>query len=200
MNDLIYSCTNDLDQPVAPICATPYGERVTQVILSKTPVTASGNVPTAAEFKTALEAGLITLVEGIVNGHRTKTGETEIQWHNKEWHDPEYRVEGKLHRFNEAIARSCEKLTRRKKLYMYFITEKMYCFGPYWASPDFSNILYNGKGTPAGIAFTLDYVGGGIDYAQYDAGYDNISEYLATLLATEDGDFLLTEDGFYLEI
>jgi hypothetical protein len=174
MNDLIYSCTEDLPQPSTPACATDYGERIRTIILSKAIVSCSGDVPTASEFAEAFAQESITLITGIVAGHRIKLGDTEIEWHHKEYHDPEYRVEGKIVRFDEAIVRLCERLHRYPGLYLYYITDKNYCFGPYDTSTNFSSILFNGKGGRVGIEFQLDYVGGGADHSNYDSLYDNI--------------------------
>lgn len=190
MNDLIFSCTEALSQPETP-CSAPYGERVVSVFLSKSEVAASGNVPTAAEFKVAYNAGDLTIIEGITNGHRVKTGETEIQHIRTEWHDATYRVEGVIRRFDNAILRMTEKMNRYKKVYFYFLTSKNYCFGPYKTNPFFSLMLYNGKGNPTGVEFKLDYFGFGPDYAAYDEDYDSIREAdisPATLLTADRTD------------
>ena len=174
MNDLIYSISDTLDQPGTPVCGVDYGERISQIILSKIEVTAAGNVPTPQEFAAATDESVITTIDKIVAGHKVFLSNTEIEWHNTEWYDPIYRVEGRIMRFNESIARLCEKLTRYKELYLYYVTDKNYCFGPHLSWPDFSLKLYNGKGVPVGIEFKLDFIGNGIDYSNYNSDYEDI--------------------------
>lgn len=193
MNDLIYSCTDSLPQPSQPVCATDYGERVVQVIFSKTAVSCTGNVPLASDFNAAYSD--LSIFKYITNGHRIFLGETEIEWHNKEWYDKEYRIEGKIRRVNESTARAAEKLSRYASLYMYFFTEKNYCYGPYYAQPNFTLIQLEGKGRPPYIAFNADYIGHGVDYAQYDSGYLSLYEAEAGAILTEEGFDILLEDG-----
>jgi hypothetical protein len=173
MNDLIHSCASALDQAVTPSCGTNYGERITTVILSKTKVSCAGNVPTAAEFSTSYSS--IVIYKNIVRGHRITKGATEIQWNVTERYDKEYRVEGRIRRLSGSLVRTTEKLDRYPNLYMYYITDKNYCFGPYNATSNFDLIELEGKGVPPYLKFWFDFVGNGIDYSNYDSNYNNIT-------------------------
>jgi len=175
MNDLIYSISSELDQVATPECATDYGERVKQIILAKTPIPADGNVPTADEIAQSFDESTCTLFNHIINGHRIKLSETEIDLGVKNWFDPVYRIEGRIRLVSETVARVCERLDRYVNLYAYFTTDKNYCFGPYYCTPNFSEILYDGKGSPVAIRFYLDYFGGGIDHSLY-IGDEDIEE------------------------
>ena len=192
MNDLIFSCTDTLQQPSTPVCATDYGERVGVIMFSKTEVETSGNVPSAVEFNVAHTAGTLVTIKGLSNGHRTFLSETEIEWHQKEWHDKKYKVDGKVLRIDEPIARLCETLNFYNELYFYFITDNNYCFGPYESGPNFT--LIQSPGTRPYIKFEAEYYGVGIDYSRYDADYQNITS-LFSYLMTEDNKHILTEDG-----
>ena len=192
MNDLIYSCTEGLPQPEMPQCATDYGQRVVTVIFSKTAVSCTGSVPMASDFNAAYSS--LSIFEHLTNGHRVFQGETEIEWHNTEWHDKEYRVEGRIKRISETVKRAAEKVNRYNSLYMYFITDKNYCYGPYYAQPNINFVQMEGKGQPPYIDLFATYIGHGIDYAQYDAGYDSLTSVDDSIL-TEDGYYFETEDG-----
>lgn len=175
MNDLIYSISSELDQVAAPSCATPYGERVEQIILSKTVITAAGNVPTPEEIAEHYDDGGGIIIRGITNGHRIKQSDTEIDIAGyTERYDPYYRVEGNIKLVTETLARAVEKINFYKNLYFYFITDKYYCFGPYDSYPYFTLIQFSGKGTPPMVKFTIDYYGGGIDHSNYDADYADL--------------------------
>jgi len=184
MNDLLFSCSEALLQPVTPVCAVDYGERVTKVVLSKTPITATGNVPTPAEIAESFAIGNAVIIRRITNGHRVFLSETEITIIEKEWVDKLYRIEGRIKIVDENVARACERLNR--DLYVYYITENFYCFGPYFASCDFSEILVNGKGQPVYIQFKLDYLGIGIDYNSYDTDYSEIEEIISVTMDRTD--------------
>jgi hypothetical protein len=177
MNDLIYSLTNDLDQAATPVCTTNYGERVSQVILSKAVIPAVGDVPTPEEIAQSFNDSGCTIIKGIANGHRIMLSDTYLEYFN-ERHDPRYRIEGRIRLLSESMARMCEKLTGYNRLYAYYITDRFYCFGPYRVEPDFTQVLINGKGDPTAINFQLDYFGGGIDNGNYDADYDNMLDYI----------------------
>jgi hypothetical protein len=172
MNDLLYSCTADLEQPITPVCATDYGERIVTIILSKTQVPTSGNVPSPSDFVAAYSS--IAIYKNVVNGHRIQTGETSIDWNVTETYDKQYRVEGRIRRLNQNLARATEKLARYKNLYLYYITDKSYCFGPYYSQPNFNLIEMEGKGNPPYLQFWCDFVGSGIDYNNKDNAYSNI--------------------------
>ena len=174
MNDLIFSCTDGLPQAEMPTCATDYGERVVQIVFAKTAVSCTGNVPLASDFNAVYDT--LTEFKYITNGHRVFQGETEIEWHNTEWHDKEYRVEGRIKRINADIARAAEKLNRYHNIYFYFFTDKNYCFGPYYAQPNFNLIQIEGKGQPPYIDFHVDYVGHGVDYSAYDSLYGSLHD------------------------
>lgn len=174
MNELIFSCSDTLPQPGTPECATDYGERVVTIYLSKTPVSTSQNVPSASDFSIAFDAGSLTIIRGIVNGHKIFLGEHEIEVNFKEWRDKEYRVEGRIRLIDEDVARAAEKLSIYSELIMYYVTEKEYCFGPYEASTNFTLIQTEGKGNPAYIGFHFDFVDIGIDYSNFDFNYDRV--------------------------
>ena len=176
MNDLLHSVSEGLSQPTIPKCATPYGERIREVILSKSVIPATGNVPTAAEIYSAYQTGNVSLIKGVVRGHREKVSETVIEWHEKEYFDPVYHVTGRILRISEPIARMCEKLDRNPWLYMYYITSTNYCFGPYVATPSFSLVKQEGKGTPSAIDFIMEFVATGADYSSYSPYYDDVSQ------------------------
>ena len=191
MTELIYSCTDTLDQPNTSVCATDYGERITDIVLSKTEVTATGNVPTAAEFGAAFNAGIAMFLR-ITNGKRIFLNETEVDIITKEWHDKKHRVEGKIRLLTEAISRATERIDRYDQLYMYYFTDKDYCFGSYLVSPDFSLRVFEGD-KPIYIDFKLDFYSG-IDYSNWDSSYPVfISGYRA--LTTPDDRRLMTPDG-----
>ena len=172
MNELIFSCSESLLQPTTPVCATPYGERIVTVVLAKSMLWET--VPTAEEFNTAYEAGTITVLEGIVNGHRVFLSSQEIEVIHKEQVDKLYRIEGKTRRLNEEIVRSTERLSRYPVLYAWYITDKNYCFGGYEVSTDFSLRIFEGKGVPMYIQFSFDFVDLGLDYSNYDEDYSTV--------------------------
>ena len=190
--ELIFSCTDTLSQPATPACTTDYGERITHILLSKTLVTASGTLPTATEFGTAYNNGTLMFLR-VASGHKVFLSETEIEVVVKENYDKKFRVEGKIPILNETISRACERLDRYDHLYMYYFTDKDYCFGGYYATPDFNIIEFDGAGKPIYIRFKLDFYPG-IDYANKDSSYPQfISGY--QILTAEDGDWLTTESG-----
>ena len=140
---------------------------------------AASDVPTAAEFETAIAAGEITVYNAITNGHRIEQGATELSGDDTEtggterW-DVEYRVEGRIKRLDENIARSTERLDRYSTARLWYFTEKDYCFGGvtgYNSVPNFSLIITEGKGQPPYIPFFCDFTAIGADYAGYDADY-----------------------------
>ena len=183
MDNLVFSCTDALPQPNTPACGIEYGERVMKIAFMKeggTFTVAASDVPTAAEFETAIAAGEITIIDGITNGHRIEQGGTELSGDDTESggterYDVVYRIEGRIKRIDEAIARLTEKLTRYSTLRMWYFTEKNYCFGGvpgYEVSPNFSLLIKEGKGTPPYIPFFCDFTAIGADYAGYDEDYD----------------------------
>jgi len=140
---------------------------------------AASDVPTAAEFETAIGAEELTVYNGISNGHRVEQGSTELSGDDTEtggterW-DVEYRVEGRIKRVDGNIQRATEILDRFSVLRMWFFTEKDYCFGGttgYKVSPNFSEVILEGKGNPPYISFFCDYTAIGADYAGYDTDY-----------------------------
>jgi len=193
---MIFSTASVLDQVATPACPTDYGERITHILLSKTAVTATGNIPTAAEFTTAYDAGLLLMIH-VTSCHKTQIGESEIEIIEKENYDKKYRVEGKIYLLSEAIARACERVTRYSQLYLYYYTDKQYCFGGYKATPDFSLRIGEGSGSPVYIKFMLDFFPG-IDYAAYDQFYGVDEPY--TVLTDDSGTWLTTDGGVILTI
>lgn len=189
MDTLVFSCTDDLDQPVAPQCGVDYGERVVKILLMKeTDLTAwealvsSSDVPTAAEFEVGIASDYITVLEGLTNGHRVEQGATELSGDDTESggterFDVEYRIEGRIKRIDETLKRATEKYDRYSTLRAWYITDKNYAHGGvsgYKISPNFSEVIFEGKGNPPYISFFLDYTAIGADYARYDADYDTL--------------------------
>jgi hypothetical protein len=183
MDELVFSCTDALPQPNTPTCGIDYGERIVRVAFMKEGGTfsvAASDVPTAAEFETAISGGVITVINGITNGHRIEQGATELSGDDTESggterYDVEYRIEGRIRRVDEAIKRMTEKLDRFSTLRMWAFTEKNYCYGGatgYKVSPNFSEMIHEGKGQPPYISFFCDYTAIGADHAGYDADYD----------------------------
>ena len=183
MDELVFSCTDALSQPNTPDCGTDYGERIVRIALMKdggTFTVAASDVPTAAEFETAITAGEITIYNAITNGHRIEQGATELSGDDTETggterFDVEYRIEGRIKRLDENILRATEKLDKYSTLRAWFFTNKNYCFGGvtgYKVSPNFSELIFEGKGQPPYMMFFCDYTAIGADYAGYDADYD----------------------------
>jgi len=182
MDNLVFSCTDALDQPNTPTCGQDYGERVVRVAFMKEGGTfsvAASDVPTAAEFETAITADEITIFNAITNGHRVENGATELSGDDTEtggterW-DVEYRVEGRIKRVDQALVRATEKLDRYSVLRMWYFTEKDFCFGGvtgYKVAPNFNELIFEGKGQPPYLPFFCDYTAIGADYAGYDADY-----------------------------
>lgn len=193
MNELLYSCSSALAQPATP-CAADYGERVVTIVLSKSMLWAG--VPTASDINLAWTGGSATLYQNIVNGHRVFLGEKEIEVVHKEWVDKEYRIEGRTRRINEEVARATEKLNRYPVLYVWYITEKNWCFGGYECSSNFSLRILEGKGVPPYISFNFDFVDAGIDLAAYDAQYQYMPQYVETGSVTSDSTFITVDSTF----
>lgn len=182
MDTLVFNCSDALSQPNTPDCGTDYGERVVRIAFMKeggTFTVAASDVPTAAEFETAIAATEITVYNAITNGHRIENGATELSGDDTEtggterW-DVEYRVEGRIKRIDQNIARATEKLDKYSSLRMWYFTEKNYCFGGatgYKVAPNFNLIAFEGKGNPPYISFTCDFTAIGADYAGYDEDY-----------------------------
>jgi len=120
-------------------------------------------------------------------------GEDQIEVAFKENYDKRYQLTGRIRLISEAVSRACERLDRRTELYVWYYTDRYYCFGGYRTNPDFSLIKFDGSGNPIYIDFKLEYFPG-IDYALQDTAYGTFtSSYL--ILGTEDGYGLTTEDG-----
>lgn len=186
MDNLVFSCTDALDQPSTPACQTDYGETVVAFAVMKEGGTfsvAASDGPTAAEFTTAISAGEVSYYTGLSNGHRVQNGATEVSGDDTitggtERYDVIYRVEGNIKKFDEAIKRATEKLDRYSNLRLWFFTNKNYCYGGaegYDATPNFDEHIIEGRGQPPKIPFYFDYVAVGADYAKYDADYDTLT-------------------------
>lgn len=192
MNELLLSCSASLDQASAPACATGYGERIVTIVLAKTMLWT--DVPTANEINIAHTAGTATVLKHVVNGHRVFLESQEIEVIHKQQVDKIYRIEGRVRRINEEIARMTEKLSRHSVLYVWYITDGNYCFGGYECSVDFTLRMFEGKGVPPFISFTLDFADLGIDYSDYDIDYQYIPQYVETGSVTSDST-LITVDS-----
>ena len=182
MDNLIHDCTAELDQALTPTCGIDYGERVVRIVLMKegdTFTVAASDAPTAAEFETFIASDVLTVINGITNGHKIEVGATELSGDDTESggtekYDVIYRIEGRIKRVSSSIQRMTEKLTRFSVLRMWFFTEKDYCFGGatgYKVSPEFGLLIHEGKGQPPYIPFQCDFVATGQDYARYDDDY-----------------------------
>ena len=186
---MIFSTSSALDQVATPSCQLDYGERITHIILSKAAVTAVGNIPTAIEFSAAYDAGLVLSIR-VASCHRTFVSEDVIEIIEKENYDKKYRIDGHIYLLSEAIARACERVTCYDELFLYYFTDKQYCFGGYKATIDFSLRQFEGSGSPAYIKFAFDFIPDE-DYAAYDSGYGStyiiITDDLGTWLTTDGG-------------
>ena len=183
MDNLVFNCTDALDQPVQPACATEYGSAVVGIAFMKkggTFTVASSDYPTKAEFDTAITAGTITFYGGISNGTRVSQGGTELSGDDTvsggtEIKDEVYRVAGRIKVINEAISRATEKLGRFTELRMWYFTEKNYVFGGpagYLGSPYMGLKVQEGRKASVYIPFQFDFVAIGADNAGYDADFD----------------------------
>ncbi len=191
MNELLHSCSEALPQPATP-CPGDFGERVVTIAIGTSMLWQ--DVPTALDLNTAWTSGNIMLLENIVNGHRTFLSSQEIEVIHPEQVDKHYRIEGRTRRLDEAMARAMEKLDRYPVLYIWFITEKNWCFGGYEVYPNFSLRIIEGKGVPVYVSFTFDYIDLGIDYAAYDQTYQYMPQYIETGSVTADST-LITVDS-----
>ena len=187
--NLIFSCNDVLDQPTTPVCATDYGQRINTLIFSKSAITMAGNQLTSAEIMAAYTNDLCTIIWGC-SGKRTFMGEDEVDILYKEWYDKKYMVEGKIRLMSESVIRLTEKLNQYKGLYLYYITDKNYCFGGVKTNPSFMTVM-NGAGDPIYIHFKLEYFSG-IDYAAYDANYNVAGDWI---LKTGEWD----DDGIWID-
>jgi len=195
MNELLFSCADDLLQPTTPECTTDYGERVDQIIIGEY-FAIVGNIPTPDEFKIAHSSGKITIFKGLSNGHRVFVSETAIEGlYGTEYWDKLYRVEGNLRRIDEDVARSCEQLDRRQGMMLWYITENNYCFGGYTVNPSFSEIIKEGVGARPYIQFSMEYFAVGADYAEYDNDYDDIIGFSGVITYPDDGTISFPGEG-----
>ena len=186
MDNLIFSCTDGLDQPAAIPCPIDYGETVVAFAVMKEggtfDVSASDN-PTAAEFQTAITAGEVSYFKGISNGHKIEQGATELSGDDTvtggtERNDVTYRIEGRIKLFGEPIKRATEKLDRYTNLRLWYFTEKNYVYGGtegLIATPNFDEVIHEGRGNPPYLPFFFDYIAIGADYANFDADYDGLA-------------------------
>lgn len=192
MNNLVFSYTEDLAQPTID-CATDYGH-ANKIIVSKTPVLTAGNVPSASEFANAYDTGQIVILSGFTNFSRIKTGSTEIELQDGgiNQFDGQYTISGRIRKIDNAIQRLTEILTRHRILYMYYLTDRNYCFGVYKSEPRFSLIRQNYE--PKYIDFNFTFYDLGIDYSLQDYRYEDLPD-ITSYLITEDDKKILTEDG-----
>ena len=192
MDNLTFTCSDSLDQPVTPGCTTDYGERIVRIALMKTSddttwagsdYSAASDYSTAAEFVIGIASDYITIINGISNGHRIEIGATTLSGDDtitggEERFDVQYRVEGRIKVLNETVARATEKLDRYSQLRLWYFTDKNYCFGGaegYRVSPNFGLKIFEGQGQPAYIPFQCDFTAIGADYAHYDADYASLT-------------------------
>jgi hypothetical protein len=185
MDNLVFTCTDALDQPLTPSCSTDYGEQIVGIAFMKKggTFTVASDYPTKAEFDVAIAAGEVSFYSGISNAHRVEQGATELSGDDTvtggtERYDVQYRVEGRIKILDQNIARATEKLDRYTQVRMWFFTKGNYCFGGkdgYLVSPNFGEIIFEGKGQPPYIPYFCDYTAIGADYARYDADYDALT-------------------------
>lgn len=193
MNNLIFNCSENLPQPSID-CAVDYGNAV-KLVLTRTPILTTGNVPSASEIANTYNAGEAAVLSGFTNFKRVQKGSTEIddpETGNLIHYDNEYTISGRIKRMDNAVLRLTEILTRYLVLYLYYLTDRNYCFGPYKSEPFFSLIKKNV--TPVYVDFKFDFFDIGIDYKNQDDDYEDIPG-LTSYLLKEDGDYLLTETG-----
>ena len=186
MDNLVVTCTDALDQPTKPVCTTDYGEPVVAFAIMKEggtfSVSASDN-PTAAEFSTAITAGEVSYISGISNGHKIEQGETELSGDDTitggtERYDVQYRIEGRIKLIDEGIKRATEKYDRFSSVRLWYFTEKNYVYGGkegIVATPNFNEVIHEGRGNPPYLPFFFDYTATGADYATYDADFDDLA-------------------------
>jgi hypothetical protein len=186
MDNLVFSCTDGLDQPTTPVCTTDYGETVVAFAVMKeggTFVVAGSDNPTAAEFQTGITAGEVSYFKGISNGHKIEQGATELSGDDTitggtERYNVQYRVEGRIKLIDESIKRATEKFDRFSTLRVWYFTEKNYVYGGkegIEATPNFNEVIHEGRGNPPYLPFFFDYTAIGADYATYDADFDTLA-------------------------
>ena len=183
MDNLVFSCTAALDQPIQPACTTDYGSAVVGIAFMKkggTFICASSDYPTKGEFDTAIIGDAVTFYGGISNGQRLAKGGTELSGDDvvnggSQMLDEVYEISGRIKIINEAISRATEKLTRYSELRMWYFTEKNYVFGGktgYLVSPYFGLKIQEGRKMPPYIPFRCTFVANGTDQAGYDNDFD----------------------------
>jgi len=186
MDNLVFSCTDGLDQPSKPACTTDYGEAIVAFAFMKDGGTfsvAGSDNPTASEFATAITAGEVTFISGISNGHRIEQGSTEQSGDDTitgatERYDVTYRYEGRIKLIDETIKRATEKFDKFSILRGWFFTNKNYVYGGpdgYLTTPNFSEVIHEGRGNPPYINWYYDYVATGADFASLDADYADLA-------------------------
>ena len=184
MDNLVFTCTDALDQAATPACTPDYGERIVRIALMKTTddsnITVAGSdYVTAAEFEVAITSGYVTIFNGISNGHRVEVSATTLSGDDtvtggEERFDVIYRVEGRIKILSETIARATEKLDRYSQLRLWYFTDKNFVFGGdegYPVSPNFGLKVFEGQGQPAYIPFQCDFTAIGADYTSSDADF-----------------------------
>lgn len=186
MDNLVFNCSDALPQPSTPACMTDYGERIVAIAFMKEGGTFSvsaSDYATAAEFQTAITAGEITMIRGISNGHRTKTGSTTLSGDDTvtggdEEYDKVYALEGRIRYIDESVKYACTKFDRYSELRCWFFTDKNYCYGGdtgYLGAPSFDDVIHEGKGAPPYLPFKFSYTSIGYDVAHYDADYNTLT-------------------------
>jgi len=184
MDNLVFTCTDALDQAATPSCTTQYGERIVRIALMKTSddaniTIASSDYVTAAEFEQYIASGYISIINGISNGHRVEVGATELSGDDTitggtERFDVQYRVEGRIKLISAAVQRMTEKLDRYSQLRLWYFTDKNYVFGGdegFLVSPNFGLMIQEGQGQPPYIPFQCDFTAIGADLTGSDANF-----------------------------
>ena len=186
MDNLEFNCTDALDQATTPACTTDYGETVVSFAVMKvggTFAVSGSDGPTAAEFQTAITAGEVVFYRGISNGHKVEQGATELSGDDTitggtERFDVQYRVEGRIKLIDETIKRATEKMDRFSELELWYFTNKNYCYGGkegIRSTPNFNEVIHEGRGNPPYLPFFFDYTAIGADYAITDADYSGLA-------------------------
>ena len=186
MADIVCSteCAAGVDMTAFPSDCTQVDFGFPKLILlapvGATITVASDNVvPTVAEFQTELTAGSdLIAINGISNGIKMPSETVEISDADTADNLPEVitsreGISGNLKRFNLTILNDLEALNCHKRLRMWYITNKGWCFGGqtgYLVSNYFKDLEHAGYGNRSMIPFEFKWIR---ESATTGAGQDN---------------------------
>ena len=151
-----------------------------------TDLSPAGICPTAAEFSAALATlgSDILVINDIANGQKLAGEKQEISDADTADNLPEVISEregimGNLKRFNLAILNDLEALNCHKRLRMWYITNKNWCFGGtlgYKASTYFGDIVHDGFGNRSYVPLEFKWMReNATTAALYDADYEDLT-------------------------